>query len=76
MAELFHLLNSLSPLGVIGLLAYIIYLQVKGHRKVQHLGENHLSTLPDIAASLSRVEGLLQNVHDTFIYLKARSNGK
>lgn len=60
LATLVSTLNSLSPLGVIALLAVIIYLQVKGKQQVSGqvdtLATNHLH---EVTESLQRIELLL-----------------
>lgn len=73
MTELIRALSALTPLGLAGMLAVIIFLQVRNQRK---LTSNHLHDLPDMVASLSRIEGLLQDINANVIWLRARSNGK
>lgn len=69
-------LNSLSPLGVISLLAYIIYLQVKGQNKstaqISNVTDNHLHDLPAILEILQRIETTQSAAFATII---ARLNG-
>ena len=75
--SLLTLLNSLSPLAVIGLLAVIIFMMVKGKTatdvSVESLKENHLHNLPEIADSLRRIETSLA---ENFSYIKAKLNGR
>ena len=76
---LLTLLNSLSPLAVIGLLATIIYIQMNGKtavdQKVQTVATNHLHDLPEMSESLKRIESLLQSINENIIYVRARVNG-
>lgn len=69
-------LNSLSPLAVIGLLAYVIYLQVKNQKGQTRIATNHLHELPQMAADLSDMKMLLQTMNDNIVYIRARVNGK
>ena len=81
---LLSLLNSLSPLAVIGLLGVIIFLLVKGKERVsaqvETLATNHLHELPSIAETLRRMEETLQRMEvrmsEDFAWLKARVNGR
>ena len=61
--EILQVASNLSPLAVIGLLATVIFLMVKGKtsadEKVEHLAGNHLSCLPEIVAALNRIENVL-----------------
>lgn len=81
--EFFNALNSLSPLAVIGLLGYIIFMLVKGKtaagktaataaQKIHEVQTNHLHELPEILATLQRIEVKLG---EEFSYIKARING-
>lgn len=74
--EVLTTLNSMSSLGVIALLAYVIYLQVRNQRRVKSLGDNHLSGLPDMHETLKRIEMRLGEVADHVVWLRARMNGK
>ncbi len=69
-------LNSLTPLGLAGLLGVVIYLQVRNQTKVKTITENHLHGLPEMAESLRRIETTLKDINDHVIYLRARVNGK
>lgn len=75
-------LNTLSPLAVIALLGLVIFMLVKAKeakvdvdRKVATITDNHLHGLPDMAESLKRIEGTLQNMNDNIVYIRARVNG-
>jgi len=74
--ELLKLLNSLSPLAVIALLGLIIYKQVKdkpaSEASVEEIKSNHLHEMPEILATLQRIE---VNLGEEFAYIKARING-
>lgn len=81
--EFFQALNSLSPLAVIGLLAYVIYLLVKGKGNLPELkasqeliATNHLHDLPEMAETLKRMESMLQLMNVNLIYIRARINGR
>lgn len=54
--ELLALLNSFSPLGVIALLAYIVYLLVNQRQQVHAIKTNHLHGLPEMLEILHRIE--------------------
>lgn len=75
-------LNSLSPLGLAGALAYIIYLLVKNKKAVKVVSTNHLSGLPDMELNIAKLvvlaEGqgrLLEAINANLIYIRARVNG-
>lgn len=69
-------LNSLSPLGLAGLLGFIIYKLIQNDKSLETVKYNHLHPLPEMAASLERIEKLMQTLNDNVIYIKARVNGK
>jgi len=76
---LIHALNDLTPLGLCGGLAFIIYLAVSKNGPVRKLSDNHLSDLPKIAKSLeklvdssSRQETDLSLIRDGINELKGR----
>lgn len=77
MKELFDIVNSVTPLGAIVLLAYIIYMQVKSKQdasqKLTTIADNHLHGLPDMAATLQRIEVTLTAM-DSF--LRTRLDGR
>ena len=64
--------NSLSPLGVIGLLAYIVYLLVAKKGPVKAISDNHLSGLPAMESTLQRMEVVLMEIHDGINILRER----
>lgn len=81
--ELLALLNSFSPLGVIALLAYIVYLLVAKNGPVRQIRDNHLHGLPSMEASLQalaqsaeRQEKLLSEIAGGMNYLRGRLNGR
>lgn len=76
MVELFQSLNALSPLAVIALLAYVIFLQVKNQRGQSRIATNHLHELPEMMNALRRIEEALQKLNDNIVYIRARVNGK
>jgi uncharacterized membrane protein YhfC len=49
-------LNELSPLGLAALLTIVIFMQVRGHRKVNKIESNDLHQLPEMLATLQRIE--------------------
>jgi hypothetical protein len=55
--------NSLSPLGLAAMLAYIIYQLVNKRGTVRAISENHLSGLPDIQALLTALSSHVQALH-------------
>lgn len=69
--EIFHLINSVSPLGLAALLGYVVYLQVKNQRRVKELGMNHFG---EVIGALSRIEHTLQAIREDVVYLRARQN--
>lgn len=78
LTSLLTLLNNLSPLAIIGLLAIIIYKLVwrdkpASEKSVNEIRDNHLHELPEIAETLRRIE---QKMGEEFSYIKARLNGR
>lgn len=71
-----ELLNTLSPIGLAGLLGFILWKQIQNNKTVVAVKDNHLHELPEMSASLGRIETLLQNMNDNIIYIRARVNGK
>ena len=69
-------LNTLSPLAVIALLSIVIYLLVKGKtevsEKVTNISDNHLHELPEILATLQRIE---VSMAKEFSWIRSRLNG-
>lgn len=67
--ELFKALNGLSPLAVIGLLAYIIYQLVSSKKEDKVVAanlisvkDNHLSDMPEIVEILRGVQGSMVRI--------------
>lgn len=82
MSELIQFLTNLSPLGLAGILALIVYLQVKNAKHTAQISDNHLSGLPEmqatleqVLAALSRMEERQVRAGDQLTYLLARTNG-
>lgn len=76
LVSLLGTLNSLSPLAVIALLGLVLLLQARNKAAITEVTNNHLHGLPDMAASLLRIEDLLQDVKDNTVFIKARINGR
>lgn len=79
MTDLLPLLQTLtgfSPLAVIALLSVIILLLVKQDRGQAAMRSNDLGELPEMAATLRRIEARLGEVSDHVLWIKARTNGK
>lgn len=92
MAELIAALNTITPLGVIALLGFVIYELVQRRRnpsnrdldaRIATMISNHLHELPEMAATLRRMESALDRIAtaqaDTgkeLAYIRARINGK
>lgn len=82
MEDLAKSLLSASPLAVIALLSYVIYLLVWGKGNLPGLSqqsttiaENHLHELPEMMETLKRIEMALKTMNDNIIYIRARVNG-
>lgn len=71
-----HLLNTLTPLGLCGGLAWIIYQFVNKRGTVRLISENHLSGLPAMAESLHRMEATLININVTLGYIQGQLSGR
>jgi len=76
-------LNALSPLGLAAMLSFIIYQLVAKKGQIRTISENHLSGLPEMAATLERIEQALKGQQSTLSgiasdlsYLKGRLNGR
>ena len=74
--------NSLTPLGLAGGLAFIIYHLTSKKGAVRGISENHLSGLPEMNATLRRIEESAKRQETTLIdirdgtnYLKGRISG-
>ena len=76
LADLLTALNGVSPLGVITLLAWIVYLLISKKGPVGRIRDNHLhdvtELLRQIAASAARQERVLASINDGINYLKGR----
>lgn len=64
--------NAIQPLGVIALLAVVIYKQVNATRQVSTITDNHLHDMPEILETLQRMERTMAALDS---YLRARLNG-
>ena len=73
-ATLLEIVNSLSPLAVIALLAIVIFLLVRGKQEVSQqvttISDNHLHEVADV---LQRIEVTLA---ENFSYIRSKLNGK
>lgn len=70
--DLIDKLNSLSPLGLAGGLAYIIYLQIKTRKSQDNLRINHVHEIKEV---LEDIKGILQVMNDNIVWIKAKING-
>lgn len=75
-------LNSLTPVAIIGLLAFVLFYQAKNNKAaVDHtetlatIKGNDLHELPEMADTLRRIEYMLQAMNNNIVYIKARVNG-
>ena len=59
-----ELLNSLSPLAVIGGLTFIIYLLIGKRGPVRLMSSNHLSGIPTLIEQAGRIEKALERNSD------------
>jgi hypothetical protein len=77
LVPIFEMLSTLSPLGLAGLLAYVIYLLVRGKTaadaKVETVASNHLHELPEAIQILRDMQKTLERLDS---YLRARLNGQ
>lgn len=71
-----EMLNAISPLGVIALLGYIIYLQVKSQKGQHRIATNHLHDLPEMVDTLRRIDEKMDKVIENTSYIRGRINGK
>lgn len=78
--ELARIVGGFTPMAVIGLLVVVIGLQVwffyNNSAKHSELTSNHLHDLPEIRASLVRIEASLNNLAGSMSYLIGRLNGR
>jgi len=72
-------LNTITPLGMAAGLGFIIYLLIAKRGPIRTISENHLSGLPEMHATLIRMEesdrrqeGTLSEIRDGINYLKGR----
>lgn len=84
--EMFKALGNLSPVGIIGLLAYIIYQLVNAKKSTEVVADNlasvkdnHLHDLPEMLeilrsmqASLIRMESTLSAINNRSIYIATK----
>lgn len=73
--DILQFLDKVSPLGVIGLLSYIIYTLVNKRNEkniVKEIKDNHLH---EIAVGLTRIEEKLDKMNDHLIWVRSRING-
>ena len=75
MIELFKTLSEVSPLAVIALLGYVVYLLVAKKGPVASIGSNHLHQVPEIVEALGRIEAGVGNISKDLSYLIGRLNG-
>jgi len=75
-------LNDVTPIGAIGLLAYAIVLLVRQKKTVNSIAHNHLSGLPDMHATLDKIAGGIERIEHSLAtvatqvtYLTAKVNG-
>ena len=70
-------LNSMTPLAIIGLLGYVIFVLVwkksPAHDAVEKLGTNDLTHM---AESLDRIERLQTDMNSRLIYVQAALDGR
>lgn len=67
-----ELLNNLTLPGIVALLAYIVYLLVSKNGPIKAISDNHLSGLPEMNATLLRIEVTMNEVRDGINFLKGR----
>ena len=84
--EFLGALNNLTPLGIIGMLGLVIFMLVKAKsvkvdmdNKVTAITDNHLHSLPEIAANMEKAVETLQRIEvkigEEFSFIKAKLNG-
>ncbi len=69
------ILNSLSTVGLLGGMSYIVYLALKNKKNVKVISDNHLSGLPEMNETLKRIEGGVNALVADSAYIKGRLNG-
>ena len=60
--ELLKAANGMSPMGIIALMATIIWLLVKGRQQVAKLSDNHLHELPELVENSRKTVDVLQRI--------------
>ncbi len=78
-----NILNAITPLGIIGLLVYVVYLMIAKKGPIKLISDNHLSGLPEMAQVLNliresslRQEMTLNEIRNSINYLRGRLNGR
>ena len=66
-------ITQLSPLGVIALLTYVIYLLVKVKRGNKKIGNDNFH---EVVGALNRIEEKLDRMNDYLVWIKSRVNNK
>ena len=66
------IVHVITALGIIGLLAYIVYLLIGKQGPVKTISDNHLSGLPSMAVALARIEAVLVEIRDSINILRER----
>ena len=82
--ELFKAATSLSPLGIIALLAGVIAMLVKAKNEmsaqVKVIGDNHLHEMPELVENSRRSVEVLQRIEvklgENFAVIHSRLDGK
>jgi len=69
MNETLLILSSLSPIAIIGLLSWIVFLLVHRKGPIKALTENHIQSIYEL---LSRMDNTLLEIRDGINYLKGR----
>ena len=69
MNETLLILSSLSPIAIIGLLSWIVFLLVHRKGPIKVLTENHIQSIYEL---LSRMDNTLLEIRDGINYLKGR----
>lgn len=76
--EIVTLLGDLSPLGVIALLAYVVYLLISKDGPLMTIRDNHLHTIEGamerLADNSDRQTELLADIKAGIEYLKGRAH--
>jgi hypothetical protein len=71
MNDIIQILSTLSPVGLAGMLAYIIYLLIKGRTaadaKVETIASNHLHELPELVDTSRKIIDVLQRIENRMV---------